>query len=71
MYSFRPSIAIGVEGTFEQLMFDLIAATVVDEIQAEAYGGDFGGNVPNLSSDAQRKVRERIESQEKLVKKRK
>lgn len=69
VYSFRPSIAMGVEGLFEQIIFDTMAATVATEVEAQASDGSYGGqNVPNLSWDAQRKAQDRVREQEELVK---
>jgi len=66
VYSFRPSIAMGIEGRFNQIMFDVMAATVAAE--AEAQQGTGGSNVPPLGSDARQTIQERLRAQEKMVK---
>lgn len=68
VYSFRPSIAMGIEGRFNQIMFDVMAATVAAEVEADAQQGTGGSNVPRLGSDAQQTLQERLRAQEKMVK---
>ena len=66
VYAFRPSIAMGIEGRFNQIMFDVMAATAAAE--EESQQGMSGSNVPPLGSDARQTLQERLREQEKLVK---
>lgn len=66
VYAFRPSMAMGIEGRFNQVIFDVMAAAAA--VEAESQQGMSGSNVPSLGSDAQRILQERLREQEKLVK---
>lgn len=65
-YSFRPSLALGIEEPFVQLLFDMIAAGVAAEVEAEASGSSGGMDVPSLSRDAKTILAERLEKQEEI-----
>lgn len=65
-YKFRPSLAVGVEDQFMQLLFDMIAAGVAAEVEADASSSKGGIDVPALSRDSKNILAERLEKQEEI-----
>jgi len=56
---------VGIIGATNALFFDVIAATIVTELEAQSYGGK--SSAPSLSWENERKIAERIKRQEEIA----
>jgi len=65
-FNFRPSEAADIYHPTKAIFFDMIAATVVAEVETDAYSSSKGGSSLSLASS--RKADKRFAEQEKIAK---
>ena len=68
-FGFRPSHAAGLTHETQSLFFDVMAAGVAAEVEAEAYRGTSGSTARPMSVQHQKIIKERIKAQEIEAKK--